>query len=227
MLYYLNHPGALLGIAVALYVGLVLHDAAQVLAAQALGDPLPRRSGRLTVQPQPHVTVFSVVTMVIVGTGWAEPIPMNDHWRRLRYRVSAAIVAGPLAYLVLCFLSVLALRLADSTVPAIFGDHLDQMQAVFGFVPAFLAGLAWAFGALFVTSLIPVPPTDGGRLLFTLGGTSPGWGNARYQLQERNFGLVIVMVLLILPKLFPGFPSVIDQIVPALVRGFGHAVGML
>ena len=225
MLFYLDRPAILLGIAIALYIGVIAHDVAQVFAAQALGDPLPRRSGRLTLNPQPHVTVFSVVAMVIVGVGWAEPIPMSDHWRRLRYKISAAVLAGPLAYAILAALSLLALRgLKAITVSG--GDRVGDFASNLPFGALLVAAMAYTFCGLCVVSLIPIPPTDGGRILFTLGPNSPGWSNARYQLQERNFGLAILLALLMLPILFPGFPSVVGQLAPALYRGLSHVVGL-
>jgi Zn-dependent protease len=226
VLFYLDRPAILLGIAIALYIGVLAHDVAQVFAAQALGDPLPRRTGRrLTLNPQPHVTVFSVVAMVIVGVGWAEPIPMSDHWRRLRYKISAAVLAGPIAYAVLAALSLLALR-GLTTVSVTSGDRVATIASDHPFGAELVSAMAYTFCGLCVVSLIPVPPTDGGRILFTLGPTSPGWGNARYQLQERNFGLAIVLALLMLPILFPGFPSVVGQLAPALYRGLSHVVGL-
>lgn len=225
MLFYLDRPAILLGIAIALYIGVIAHDVAQVFAAQLLGDPLPRRSGRLTLNPQPHVTVFSVVAMVIVGVGWAEPIPMSDHWRRLRYKISAAVLAGPLAYAVLAAVSLLALR-GLKAISVSGGDRVGDFASNLPFGALLVAAMAYTFCGLCVVSLIPIPPTDGGRILFTLGPNSPGWGNARYQLQERNFGLAIILALLMLPILFPGFPSVVGQLAPALYRGLSHVVGL-
>jgi Zn-dependent protease len=225
VLFYLDRPAILLGIAIALYLGVIAHDVAQVFAAQAFGDPLPRRSGRLTLNPQPHVTVFSVVAMVIVGVGWAEPIPMSDHWRRLRYKISAAVLAGPLAYAILAALSLLALR-GLKAISVSGGDRVGDFASNLPFGALLVAAMAYTFCGLCIVSLIPIPPTDGGRILFTLGPNSPGWGNARYQLQERNFGLAILLALLMLPILFPGFPSVVGQLAPALYRGLSHVVGL-
>jgi hypothetical protein len=85
--------------------------------------------------------------------------------------------------------------------------------------------MAVIFAALCVISLIPLPPTDLGRVIFTLGGTSMGWQKARYQLEERNLGLAIVLALLLLPILFTGFPSWVGQLAPQLVHGLGSVVG--
>ncbi len=48
-------------------------------------------------------------------------------------------------------------------------------------------------------ALVPIPPLDGGRLLFLLGGSNPRLRRAEYQLSDHNWGTVIVLVLLLVP----------------------------
>jgi Zn-dependent protease len=220
VLRYLDQPAVLLGILIALCVGILAHNAAQVLVASALGDPLPRRSGRLTWRPEKQASIFSAVAMVIVGVGWAEPVPMSDHWRRLRYKVSAAVLAGPIAYALLAAITLAAMRGAQPVVLVKSDRWAGYVSDSFS--AKLLAAMAFTFCALTVLSLIPLPPTDGGRLLFTLGGTSPGWGNARYQLEERNFGLALILAILLLPIVFAGFPSVVGQLAPEMYKGLAN-----
>ena len=53
-----------------------------------------------------------------------------------------------------------------------------------------------------------------------------GWQKARYQLEERNLGLVIVLALLLLPVAITGFPSWVGQLAPELVKGVGAIIGL-
>ncbi|MDT7571180.1 MAG: hypothetical protein QOE05_1354, partial [Actinomycetota bacterium] len=71
-----------------------------------------------------------------------------------------------------------------------------------------------------VLSLVPLPPLDGGRLLFGLAPRTVGWQKAEYHLVEQNIGLVAVLVLLLLPLGGPQalLPSVLDHVVSPLVR---------
>lgn len=226
MIFYLSQPATLLGVALALVLGVLAHDAAQVLAAQVLGDPAARRSGRLTLRPKPHVSVYSVIAMVIGGVGWAEPVPMNDRWRARRFRIAAAVLAGPLAYLVLCVASLAALRgVATHTV---IDPTVDRVVRVVhaGAATDILFAMALTFASLCVLSLVPVPPLDGGRVLFALGPTSPSWGNARYTLEERNIGLAIVLAVILLPVLLSGFPTVVGQLVADLLPPLQRLVGL-
>jgi len=226
VLFHLAEPAALLGIVLAFIIGLYARDTAQVLAARLVRDPTPLRSGRLKAGLGRRASPFSWVAVLIAGVGWAEPIAMNDVWRRRRFHVSAALLAGPLAYLLLALAALGGFRaLADSAIIAEGGRGVE-VSAASGFALNMLLWMAITFGSLFILSLVPVPPTDGGRILFLLGPQSPGWRNANYRLTESNIGVVILLVIVLLPVLFPGFPSVIGQLIGPLLRGLGPLVGI-
>lgn len=213
MLYQLRHVGALLGIVVALLVGLLAHDAAQTVVAGAGGDRTPREQGRLRLPLRHHVDVFGAVAAVIAGWGWGSPVPLDLRWRARRRRVALALLAGPAAYLVLTVLGVLLVR------------TVGPEQLLGEFPGRFLAALTWTWGALFIISLLPVPPLDGGRILLVLAPPTPGWQRARFQLEERNVGVALALAVVLLPRLFAGFPGVVEQLMPTLLDGLGAMVG--
>ena len=67
-----------------------------------------------------------------------------------------------------------------------------------------------------ILSLLPLPPLAGSRLLFGLAPRSGGWQRAEYQLEERNFG---VLALLVMSLLVPGLLyAIIDAFVTPLAR---------
>ncbi|MCM3885969.1 Zn-dependent membrane protease [Frankia sp. R82] len=227
MLFHLAEPAVLLGIIVAFVIGVFVHDAAQVLAARLVRDPTPMRAGRLTTtRVKERLSPFSGLAVFIVGHGWAESVPMNDVWRRRRFHVAAAVLAGPLAYLLLALGSLALFGLLGDRASIDLGDRVTEVTVVNGFGAEFTLWLAVTFASMFIVSLIPVPPTDAGRLVFLLGGTSEGWRNAHHRLTEGNIGLVILLALLLLPALFVGFPSVVGQLVAPLLRGLGSLIGL-
>jgi membrane-associated protease RseP (regulator of RpoE activity) len=69
-----------------------------------------------------------------------------------------------------------------------------------------------------LVSLIPLPPLEGGRLLFLFTPRSLGWQKAEYQLAERNIGLIIILVCLIRLSsgIDPPFAYLADVITHAL-----------
>ncbi|WP_131746457.1 Zn-dependent membrane protease [Frankia sp. Cppng1_Ct_nod] len=225
MLFHLAEPAALLGIVLALLIGIYAHDAAQVVVARIVRDPRPLRSGRLTASLQRRLSPFSVVAMLIAGVGWTEPIPMNDVWRKRRFHVATALLAGPFAYLLLAFAATVGAKFAHR--PSLIvaqGDRIVQLAGEGDFLARLLLWMAVTFASLFILSLLPVPPTDGGRLLFLLGPQSPAWNRANYRLREENFGIGILLAILLLPVLFPTVPSVVGQLILPLLRGLGGLV---
>jgi membrane-associated protease RseP (regulator of RpoE activity) len=67
-------------------------------------------------------------------------------------------------------------------------------------------------------SLVPLPPLDGGRLLFALAPRSPGWQKAEHQLDERGIGIAVLLALLLIPLGGPQalLPVLLDTIVGPL-----------
>ncbi len=226
MLYHLTEPGALVGIALAFIVGVLAHDTAQVLAARLARDPMPARAGRMTASLATRISPFSVVAVLVAGYGWAEPVKMNDIWRKRRFHISAALLAGPLAYLVLAFAMLAVFVLIGGEGFFISGGPVPELGGTDGFVEEFVVWMAMTFGAMFILSLLPVPPTDGGRILFLLAPQSPGWRKAELNLTERNWGLGILLAVIVLPVIFRSLPSVVDQLMPPLVTGLGSLLGL-
>jgi membrane-associated protease RseP (regulator of RpoE activity) len=89
-------------------------------------------------------------------------------------------------------------------------DATERALLLFGLMNAYVGLL----------SLVPLPPLDGGRLLFGLAPRTLGWQKAEYQLVEQNIGLAAVLLLLLLP--LGGsqalLPSVLDNLVSPLTR---------
>src|SRR5262249_45945811 len=151
---------------------------------------------------------------------------MNEVWRKRRFHICAALLAGPLAYLLLAFGAVAALGAVSHPGHIFDGSRVLEVGRVGGVGAHLLDWMAITFSSMFVLSVIPIPPTDGGRVLFLLGPTSQGWKSANYKLTESHLGVVLLLVVLLLPVLFQGLPDVVGQLVPPLLRGLGDVVGI-
>lgn len=217
MLYQLRHPGALLGIAAALLLGLLLHDLAQTALARRFGDDQPARAGGASLRLAPHVEPFGAVCAVVLGWGWGRPLPLDERWRARRWRVAASLVAGPLVYLLLAVAGAALVRV----VVAPFGGSGASLEVDRGVV-----ALATTWAALLVVSLLPVPPLDLGRAVLALAPQTLGWQRARLQLEERGIGAVIALAVLLLPRLLPQLPDVVGQLLRPLLDGLGALVGV-
>ena len=107
-------PGRLLAIS--------LHEAAHAWVADRCGDPTARMMGRVTLNPLKHLDPVGVLMMLVLGVGWARPVPINPrnyrNYRRDDLLVSLAGIAMNLLLFVLgFFLSYAVLAIAIGSVP--------------------------------------------------------------------------------------------------------------
>ena len=59
------------------FLCLTVHETCHGLAAYALGDPTAKREHRLSLNPLHHIDWFGLAAMLLVGFGWAKPVPVD------------------------------------------------------------------------------------------------------------------------------------------------------
>ncbi len=148
---------------IALVPALVLHEYAHARAADRLGDPTPRRFGRLTFNPRPLIDPFGSVILpglllILVAAGYgltlpvfayAKPMPLDPTFFRDPKRDSLVVAAAGLgANLALGAVAGVLLRLG-------VGGDLGRFVYAWLIVNVFM----------FVFQLMPVPGLDGSKLL--------------------------------------------------------------
>lgn len=143
-------PQEILPAVVAMVPAFVLHELAHAWVAVTLGDPTPRRQGRLTLNPLKHLDFIGTILLLTQGFGWARPVEVNPGNFRSPIRDNAYVAAaGPLTNFLLALLTaitLLALRPASWAIS--LGSEFFAINV-----------------ALFVFNLIPIPPLDGSRVL--------------------------------------------------------------
>lgn len=229
MLYALRHPVALLALLLGFLVGVVAHGVAQSFVAGRLGEPF-LRGGRHRLDPRWHLDPFGAIAAALAGPGWGVTPDLD----RLRFRsprkYAAAVLAGPAANLLLGALGVAGYLLLGGSGFLLDGSVVGNgvRGSVLGENALQTAVLLFGLEnlAMGLLSLVPLPPLDGGRVLFALGPRSAGWQRAQYLLQEQNWGIIAVLVLLLLPLAgaLPPLLFLVDQIGSVLlsvVRGGG------
>ncbi len=82
-------------------ISFMLHELAHGLVATLLGDPTPRESGRLTLNPFRHLEGIGIIGGVLSGVGWSRPTPIRPHRMWLPGAIGGllAVAAGLLASL--------------------------------------------------------------------------------------------------------------------------------
>lgn len=137
----------------ALLLVLPLHEFAHAFVAVKNGDPTPRFAGRYTLNPLAHFDVTGLVCFVLVGFGWAKPVPINpNNFKNYKKGCFTVSIAGVAANYILAFL-VYPLCILSYRIPQ-FGYFTTVLQFTLYF--AFYMSLSF-----FVFNLIPVYPLDG------------------------------------------------------------------
>jgi Zn-dependent protease len=194
-------------------LALTVHEASHGLLAYYFGDPTAKFAGRLTLNPLKHLDplgtlVFFISAWLGSGFGWAKPVPVDYRNLRNPRRDGMFIsAAGPAANLITAVLLALLFNLLISL--GVF------RQEFWGTASAYL--VLFLYRAVFINvilaffNLIPLPPLDGSGILAGLLSQRAAY---RYQQVER-YGFFIIMALIFLPGMLPGFPNLINWFVVA------------
>lgn len=176
-------PSTLPYVAVALLAAVTVHEYAHAYVADRLGDPTPRAAGRLTLNPLAHLDLVGTVLILLVGFGWAKPVPITPtnfrNWRRDTVIVAAA---GPLANVTLLFALGIPFKLGLM--------HAYALEA--GAISAVLLTMMRINAMLAVFNLIPIPPLDGSKILLGVLPPAQAVGYARVQM----YGPFLLLFLL-------------------------------
>lgn len=179
-------PSLLISRVLTLIIALTVHEFSHAFIAYRFGDTTARDAGRLTLNPLKHLDVLGSLMLLLVGFGWAKPVPINPYALRRKSESAEMWVslAGPTSNLLLAVIAGLLLRL-----------HLFPWQASSGILPS-AADFFFTFMTinlvLMLFNLIPLAPLDGEKVLaFFL---PSKWSNSFSQIQR--YGPILLMVLL-------------------------------
>ena len=145
---------------VAVLLCLTVHETCHGLTAYALGDPTAGREHRLSLNPLRHIDWFGLAAMLVLGFGWAKPVPVDmRYFKDPKRGMALTALAGPVSNLLLAVLMLLLARGLWTWEPDGYGWAL-----VFNFL-VLCAQLSVGLG---VFNLIPISPLDGSKVLFAV-----------------------------------------------------------
>jgi len=175
---------------------ITVHEAAHGYVARMFGDMTATQEGRVTLNPLVHIdpvgTLLVPLGILLMSKlmggppmlfGWAKPVPVNfGRLRRPKQDMLWVALAGPGVNLLMAILWAMALRLMFES-----GMGFDS----FWFQMA-LVGIQINL-VLMALNLFPLPPLDGGRIVFSLLPNHLAWKYGRIE----PYGMMILIVLLV------------------------------
>jgi Zn-dependent protease len=193
-----------------LLLGVVCHEVAHGYAAYLYGDRTAKDSGRLTLNPIPHLDPTGTMVFVLTSffgnfvIGWAKPVPVNPgRFRKIREGIIVVSAAGAAANFTLAALFYFGFTLVASGDPQ--SAFMNYLQAPL--VNIFAAGVL-VNSILGVFNLLPIPPLDGSKIVAAI---LPR-GLAGPYLKIERYGLIILIVLLFTGVLRLVFDPVLDVV---------------
>ena len=144
----------------AVFLCLTVHETCHGLAALALGDPTAKSMHRLSLNPLHHIDWLGLALMFTVGFGWAKPVPVNpNYFRKPKQGMALTALAGPVSNFLLALVLLVGAR--------IMVDHAAYSALNQGILDFLLSTAVLSIG-LGLFNLVPIPPLDGAKVLFSL-----------------------------------------------------------
>lgn len=162
---------------------IIIHEMSHSFAAYKLGDNTSETQGRLSLNPLRHIDPIGLIMLVVFRFGWAKPVSVNMYnFRNPKRDMALTALAGPLSNMVLAAFCLLLFGLLWRTLylssPGETALNLLHTTAQFSV-------------SLGVFNLIPIPPLDGSKVLFSL---LPNSLYSKLMLYER-FGMLLLMLI--------------------------------
>ena len=141
---------------------ITLHELSHGYVAWRLGDDTAKNAGRLTLNPIRHIDPFGLLLLLVAHVGWAKPVPVNMHnFRDPKHGMALTALAGPVSNLLI---TVVFLFFYGLVLPKALQS--ESSYALTGAMLLYLtARLSLGLGLF---NLLPIPPLDGSKVLFSL-----------------------------------------------------------
>lgn len=208
-LLYDGHIALFIIILVALVISLTLHEFGHAAAAKLFGDDTAEKAGRLTLNPVRHIDPMGLLMVVMLGFGYAKPVPTNPTKFKSMWGDLVVSGAGP----------AMNLLLALVVVNVFVWGQKAGYAPFFEFGPrVFLSFLAQVNLLLMLFNLIPLGALDGHYILpYFL----PKSIAQRYRYYNARFGNLLLLGLVVLSimglPIFQHVWALSERLLPYLV----------
>lgn len=179
-----------------LIFSVVVHEVSHGYAAYYLGDNTAKYAGRLNLNPLNHLEWFGSFFLPIISylfggfiIGWAKPVPFNPYnLRNQRWGEAIVAIAGPLSNIFIALFFGLLIRFGFLYQ---FGNAFIYVATMIVFINLVLATF----------NLIPVPPLDGSKIIFSI--LPSNMQNVRAWLEKNGTFILIFFVFFLWQFVLP------------------------
>ena len=175
----------LLGVIPALLC-ITFHELSHGFVAYMLGDNTAKNAGRLTLNPIKHIDPIGLVMMAVLRFGWAKPVPVNMfQFKNPKSGMALTALAGPVSNLLLAVIVLF--------VTGLLYLPLYTAGGTWGLLLEMLLITAYMNCALAVFNLIPLPPLDGSKILFSFLPDEHYYKLMRYE----RYGMIVLLLIVV------------------------------
>lgn len=166
---------------------ITLHELSHGFVAYKLGDNTAKNMGRLTLNPIKHIDIFGLIMMVVFKFGWAKPVPVNmRNFKNPKHDMVITALAGPLSNVLICCVVLFIYGLVY--LPCnLAGTEFAGSLLYAVYITAYLSI------ALAIFNIIPIPPLDGSKVLFSLMSDEGYMKLMRYE----RYGMLLLLALIV------------------------------
>lgn len=198
--------------AVSALICIMVHEISHGWAAYKLGDETAKAQGRLSFNPLRHIDPIGLLMLILFRFGWAKPVSVNMYnFKKPKRDMALTSLAGPVSNILLAILLLIILRLS---IPAL--KLIPSGLSIIRFLD-YTASLSVYLG---VFNLIPIPPLDGSKILFSV---LPNEHYVKLMRYER-YGMILLIILLstnyLSAPIYAAFSSVYDLLVSIVFLGY-------
>ncbi len=162
---------------------ITLHELAHGYTAWRLGDDTAKNAGRLTLNPLAHLDPIGLLMMLVFHFGWAKPVPVNmRNFKHPKQGMAVTALAGPACNLLITLVFLVLYGLLFRPLSnAGFGNTVLELLMLTSYMSL----------GLCLFNLLPVPPLDGSKVLFSLLPDSAYWKLMRVE----RYGSLLLLLL--------------------------------
>lgn len=168
-------------------IAIIGHELGHAWVSDKLGDPTPRNTGRLTLNPLAHLDLHGTLLMLLTGFGWAKPVMINPMYYRDRKKGTALVsLAGPFMNLIMAAAGMIIWAIA-----LVLNEKAAFGAGIFRFITMAASMLVRTNLCFMIFNLIPIPPLDGSKVL----GLFLPDRTYYKMLQYERYAMILIMIL--------------------------------